>query len=95
MGLMRLAFIEINLSGARRKMFSDVSRFVTSLILLSNEKGIKCALRPPGLVIEGDIGLLLGILDKLDNDSFRKISNMVSITIESDEIWGKSLPRLN
>jgi uncharacterized protein YqgV (UPF0045/DUF77 family) len=87
-----MAFIEINLSRAKRKMINDMGRFVTSLILLSNEKGIKCEVRPPGLVIEGDIGILLGILDKLDNDSFRKISNGVSVTIESDEIYDKSIP---
>jgi uncharacterized protein YqgV (UPF0045/DUF77 family) len=95
MGLMEMAFIEVNLSRPGRKTINDIGRFVTSLILLSNEKGIKCELRPPGLVIEGDMGILLEILDELDNDSFRKISNRVSITIESDEIYDKSLSRLD
>ena len=87
-----MAFIEINLSRAKRKMINDMGRFVTSLILLSNEKGIKCELRPPGIVIKGDMGILFKILSQLDNDSFRKISNRISITIDTDEIYGMFLP---
>ncbi|HWP91233.1 MAG TPA: hypothetical protein VNN20_03410 [Thermodesulfobacteriota bacterium] len=82
-----MAFIEVNLSRPGRRKINDMGRPVASLILLSNERGIKCEVRPPVLVIEGDMGILLEILYELDNDSFRKISNRVSITVESDEIF--------
>jgi uncharacterized protein YqgV (UPF0045/DUF77 family) len=90
-----MAFIEVNLSRPGRRKINDMGRPVASLILLSNQKGIKCEVRPPGLVIEGDMGILLEILDELDNDSFRKISNRVSITVEADEIYYKYLSRLD
>jgi hypothetical protein len=41
------------------------------------------------------MGVLLEILDGLDNDSFRKISNRVSITIDTDEIYAMFLPWLS
>lgn len=68
--------------GTRKTGMGD---FISSLILISKEKRVQCQLTSPtGVVIEGDKETLLEILNELDNGSFNKLINGVSITMEFD-----------
>ncbi len=80
-----MAILKINLSQLDKKETNGMGEFVTSLIVLSNERGIKCRLTSSGLITEGDKETLLEILDELDNTSLRKVVNRVSITMKFDE----------
>ncbi len=68
-----MAIMKINFSQLDTKKINGMGKFVTSLILLSNEKEIKCELTPNGLMIKGDMETLLEILEELDNTSLRPI----------------------
>ncbi len=83
-----MAILKINLSQLDMldiKEANSMGEFVTSLLLLSNKRGIRCRLTSSGLITEGDKETLLEILDELDNNSFRKVVNRVSITMKLDE----------
>lgn len=57
--------------------------FMTSFILLSKEKGVKCQLTSPnGAIVEADKGTLLEILDKVDSDLLSAVANKMRITVE-------------
>jgi uncharacterized protein YqgV (UPF0045/DUF77 family) len=76
-----MAIMKINFSQLDTKKINGVGKFVTSLILLSNEKGIKCRLTSTGLIIEGDMETLLEILEEFDNTSFRKAANLIELRL--------------
>ncbi len=83
-----MAILKINLSQLDMldiKEANSMGEFVTSLLLLSNERGIKCRLTSSGLITEGDKETLIEILDELDNTSLRKVVSRVSITMKFDE----------
>jgi len=80
-----MAILKIKLSQLDMKEANGMGEFVTSLILLSNERGIKCRLTSSGLITEGDKETLLEILDELDNTSLRKVVSRVSITMKFEE----------
>ncbi|HSE83361.1 MAG TPA: hypothetical protein VLB01_02290 [Thermodesulfobacteriota bacterium] len=57
--------------------------FITSFVLLSKEKGVKCQLTSPnGAMVEADKGTLLEILDKVDSDLLSAVANKMKITVE-------------
>ncbi|HEX3033733.1 MAG TPA: hypothetical protein VHT73_01200 [Thermodesulfobacteriota bacterium] len=63
-----------------------MDEFMTSFVLLSKEKGVKCQLTSPnGAMIKGDKDALLEILDKADFASFGIAANKISVTMEFEE----------
>jgi uncharacterized protein YqgV (UPF0045/DUF77 family) len=83
-----MAILKINLSQLDMldiKEANSMGEFVTSLLLLSNERGIKCRLTSSELITEGDKETLLEILHEFDNTSLKKVVNRISLTMKFDE----------
>jgi uncharacterized protein YqgV (UPF0045/DUF77 family) len=77
MSTMKIVFFPLDI-GIR-----DMDEFMKSFVLLSKEKGVQCQLTSPnGAMIKGDKEALLEILDKADYDSFGRVANKISVTIE-------------
>ena len=73
----------------------DFGDFITSFILLSKQKGVKCELIfPTEAIIEGNRETLLEILDELDNKHFGNIDKNVGISVEFDESDYKTFTRM-
>lgn len=86
-----MAILKINLSQSDMKGANGMGEFITSLMLLSNERGIKWRPTSDGLITEGHKKTLLEILEELDNASHRNVINRMSITMKFDESSLESL----
>ncbi len=75
-----MSVMEITFSPSDKKIRSS-DDLVTSCILLSKQKGVKCKLGAAKVIIEGDKEILLEILHELDHISFGMGTKQISISL--------------
>jgi Uncharacterized conserved protein len=66
------------------KGIRDNGNFITSCILLSKQKGVKCRLQTTKVIIEGDKEILFDILHELEHISFNMGVKNIKISLNID-----------
>lgn len=58
-----------------------MATYITSIVILSKEKGAECELTSSGAIIEGNKETLLEILNEIDNVSLKKVGMKFKVAL--------------
>lgn len=76
--------MEIDFSPSDKRLQS-LSDFLTSCILLSKQKGLKCRLKTGKVIIEGNKENILEVLHEVDHISYNTGAKNIRISLDMDK----------